>query len=201
MDKYDVSSDYYCYPKTKVLKNKLGIRDKAILEEAEREITAISIHAIKYSNPPYSLEYLRKIHAVLFYELYDWAGEIRTIDISKGNTRFCTHSRIVPEIEKLFKKLENENYLINSSNDFAFKLTEYYAEFNVIHPFREGNGRVQRLFFEHLAAYNGYVLDWSLISQTEWIQANIDGFNVDYQSLTNIFIKVLNNVLGASHDF
>jgi len=73
------------------------------------------------------------------------------------------------------------------------KLAEYYAEFNMIHPFREGNGRVQRLFFEHLAAYNEYALDWSLISQAEWIQANIDGFNVDYQSLTAIFKKILSS--------
>jgi cell filamentation protein len=115
------------------------------------------------------LEYLQAIHAHLFYELYDWAGQLRSVDISKGNTRFCTATRIISESEKLFNLLKKENYLTDSGNNFAMKLAEYYAEFNVIHPFREGNGRVQRLFFEHLAAYNDYALDWSLISQTEWI--------------------------------
>ena len=61
----------------------------------------------------------------------------------------------------------------------------------MIHPFREGNGRVQRLFFEHLAASNGYALDWSSISQNEWIKANIDGYHVQYQSLADIFERVL----------
>jgi cell filamentation protein len=191
MDKYDSSNDIYCYPNTNVLKNKLGITDGNVLEEAEREITSISIDYIKYADPPYHLEYLQAIHATLFYELYDWAGQLRSVDISKGNTRFCTATRIIPESIKLFNLLKKENYLADSGNNFAMKLAEYYAEFNMIHPFREGNGRVQRLFFEHLAAYNGYALDWSLISQTEWIQANIDGFHVEYQSLADIFQKVL----------
>ena len=192
MDKYDASNDHYCYPNTTVLKNKLGISDEKRLEEAEREITEASIHNVKASKPPYNLKYLQNIHATLFSELYDWAGEIRNVNISKGGTAFCFVPYIVPEIGKLFKKLEDENYLQNLSNDkFVAGLAWYYAEFNVIHPFREGNGRAQRLFFEHLAAYNGYALDWSIISQYEWINANIDSVNVDSQRLADIFERVL----------
>ncbi len=191
MDKYDACNDYYCYPNTVVLKNNLGITNEKILEDAEREITSISIHDIKYSSPPYNLKYLQNIHKTLFSELYDWAGEIRNVDISKGGTRFCTATRIVPEIAKLFKNLESESYLTHSGDNFAMKLAEYYAEFNMIHPFREGNGRVQRLFFEHLASYNNYGLDWSFITQDEWIKANIDGYYVQYQSLAEIFEKTL----------
>ena len=192
VDKYDTGNDYYCYPGTSVLKNKLNIKDESILENAEREITSVSIRNIRYSDPPYNIEYFKNLHLTLFSELYEWAGKTRDVDISKGGTRFCTAYRIIPEIEKIFSQLKTEKYLKNvAGNEFAKKLAEYYAEFNVIHPFREGNGRVQRLFFEHLAAYNGYVLDWSLISQDEWIKANIDGFNVQYQSLTNIFMRIL----------
>jgi len=192
MDKYDASNDHYCYPNTTVLKNKLEITDEKRLEEAEREITKTSTLDVKASNPPYHLEYLQHIHATLFSELYDWAGKIRVVNISKGGTSFCVAHRIIPEIGKLFKKLEGENYLQNLSyNDFVMKLAEYYAEFNMIHPFREGNGRVQRLFFEHLAAFNGYALDWESISQDDWIKANIDGFHVQYQSLAEIFERVL----------
>ncbi|WP_175492227.1 Fic family protein [Nitrosomonas sp. Nm34] len=132
MDKYDAGNDYYCYPDTSVLKNKLGITDEKVLEEAEREITAISINYIKYNDPPYNLEYLKKIHSTLFSELYDWAGEIRNVDISKGGTRFCIASRITPEIEKIFSELAKESYLATVCDcDFAMKLSEYYAEFNV----------------------------------------------------------------------
>ncbi|MCK9397338.1 MAG: putative adenosine monophosphate-protein transferase Fic [Methylobacter sp.] len=192
MDKYDTSNDHYCYPNTAVLKNKLGITDEKALEEAEREITKTSTLDVKSYNPPYHLQYLQHIHASLFSELYDWAGQIRDVKISKGGTSFCIAPRIIPEIGKLFKKLEDENYLQNLSNDkFVTRLAWYYAEFNMVHPFREGNGRVQRLFFEHLAAYNGYALDWSVISQEEWINANIDSVYVDSQRLADIFERVL----------
>ena len=76
-------------------------------------------------------------------------------------------------------------------SDLSKKLAEYYCEFNMIHPFREGNGRVQRIFFEHLALYNGYELDWSDISTEEWIQANIDGVAVNYGSMETIFNRIL----------
>jgi cell filamentation protein len=191
MDKYNTSNDHYCYPNTAVLKNKLRITDENILEQAEREITKRAAHNIKIFEPPYNLNYLQSIHRTLFSELYDWAGQIRDVKISKG-TVFCHVPYIIPEISKLFKKLEDENYLQNLSyNDFVKRLAEYYADFNMIHPFREGNGRVQRLFFEHLAAYNGYALDWSSISQDEWIQANIDSVHVDSQRLADIFERVL----------
>lgn len=194
MDKYDAGNDHYCYPNTAVLKNKLGITDQKRLEEAEREITKTSIHDIKNSSPPYHLKYLQKLHATLFFELYDWAGQIRDVKISKVDTTFCHPNYIVPEIEKLFKKLEGENYLQDLSySDFVMKLAEYYADFNAIHPFREGNGRTQRLFFEHLAAHNNYALDLSSISedQDEWIKANIASFHGEYQHLADIFERVL----------
>ena len=193
MDKYDTGNDHYCYPGTSVLKNKLGITDGQILEDAEREITKSAMaYRIHYVGPPYHLDYLKGIHAALFSELYPWAGQIRDVDIAKGGTRFCTASRIVPETEKLFRHLQNDDYLTAVSGaGFMEKLAEYYAEFNMIHPFREGNGRVQRVFFAHLAAYNGYALDWSSISQDEWLQANIDGFHVRYQRLATIFSRVV----------
>ena len=94
MDKYDSLNDYYCYPGTSVLKNKLNIQDMSTLEAAEREITAETIKFLRYQSPPYNLDYMRKLHGDLFSELYDWAGELRTVDISKGGTRFCTCGRI-----------------------------------------------------------------------------------------------------------
>jgi cell filamentation protein len=192
MDKYDASNDHYCYRGTVTLKNKLDIRDIEVLEKAEREITVITARRIVFSRPPYDLEYMRHLHCQLFSELYKWAGELRSVDISKGGTRFCNTERMTAEANKLFTKLKNDNWLSNLSKDeFCDKAAEYYCEFNMIHPFREGNGRVQRLLFEHLSLAAGYDLDWGDIDQNEWVQANIDGVYVNYGPMSKIFRRIV----------
>ncbi|MDE1473955.1 putative adenosine monophosphate-protein transferase Fic [Xenorhabdus bovienii] len=192
MDKYDVSYDQYCYDNSSVLKNKLNINDIYGFEKAERDITSITILRVSYSPPPYNIYYFKLLHKAIFSEIFDWAGEIRTVDISKNNTRFCNVNRIEPEAEKLFSQLENEQWLIGlEKEEFCKKLAEYYCEFNIIHPFREGNGRVQRLFFEHLALSAGYELDWQDIEVTEWINANIDGVFVNYEPMKIIFKRII----------
>ena len=193
MDKYDTSySDHYCYSGTSVLKNRLNIRDFKEFEDAEREITAFTISLVEYREPPYDLSYLQLLHKKLFNELYEWAGELRTVNIFKGDTTFCYYDNLEQYSSDLFGKLEKEEWLKGlDKNSFCEKLAEYYCEFNMVHPFREGNGRVQRLFFEHLALYNGYVLDWNSIVHTdEWIQANIDGV-IDYNPMENIFKRIV----------
>lgn len=195
MDKYDAANDHYCYRGTTTLKNKLNIQHIDELEKAERDITALTIKKVVFKPPPYDLNYMQSLHHLLFLELYEWAGELRSVDISKGGTRFCTCSRIVAESQKLFNSLQKENWLKNlSKKDFCEKLAEYYCEFNMIHPFREGNGRVQRLLFEHLALSAGYDLDWDDIAQNEWVQANIGGVNVNYEPMEKIFKRIIINI-------
>lgn len=109
-DKYGTGHDPYCYPNSQVLKNKLGIQDESILENAERELSEISIQSIEFSEPPYSYAYLKGIHKILFADVYIWAGEERTIDVSKQSTRFCNVMRIKPEADRLFSNLKSNNY-------------------------------------------------------------------------------------------
>ena len=195
MDRYDVGNDHYCYGHSEVLKNRLNIREMAVLENAEREITSFTIQKISFKPPPYDLMYMKLLHRELFSDLYEWAGEIRNIDISKGGTRFCTHWRIEIEIQKLFSNLEKDNWLKHlDKNCFCVKLAEYYIEFNMIHPFREGNGRVQRLFFEHLVLAAGFTLDWADVCREEWLSANIDGVLVNYLPMKQIFERIVNAV-------
>ncbi|RMR17602.1 cell division protein Fic [Pseudomonas syringae pv. avii] len=142
MDRYDASHDRYCYPASSVLRNRLNIQDMDDLEAAEREITASTITRVHYTAPPYSLENMKQLHRQLFSDLYEWAGEIRTVDISKGGTRFCTCARIEAEALKIFIKLQEVDWLRKQDKDsFCGLLAEYYCELNMIHPFREGNGR------------------------------------------------------------
>jgi cell filamentation protein len=192
MDKYDIVHDYYCYSNSAVLKNKLNITNADVFEQAERDITSLTIERVTYQAPPYHLHSFKQIHYALFSEIYDWAGEIRAVDIAKSGTRFCNCNRIEPEATKLFRNLEKDHWLKNlSSANLANKLAEHYCEFNMLHPFREGNGRVQRIFFEHLALSSGCRLDWRDVTKDEWIQANIDGVQVEYGKMEKIFSRIL----------
>lgn len=192
MDLYDDVDDKYCIGGSGVLKNKLGITRMDILEAAERDITAVTHRSIQYSPPPYSLQSLQDIHRALFADLYDWAGELRNVDISKGSTRFCTHVRIETEARRCFDAMDKDGWLQGLGRDaLCSKLAEHYCELNMIHPFREGNGRVQRILFEQLALSAGHSLDWSAIDPAEWIQANLDGVRVDYRAMQAIFERII----------
>ncbi|WP_206413079.1 Fic/DOC family protein [Lysobacter enzymogenes] len=192
MDKYDVSNDHYCLPGSGVLKNKLGILSMEGLEAAEREITGYTHRLIEYSPPPYSLDTLKRIHFQLFSPLYDWAGEQRNVDISKGGTRFCTNSRIEAESGKRFDALRAENWLKGLGHAaFCERLAEHYCELNMIHPFREGNGRAQRVLFEHIALSAGFELNWTHVEPQEWLAANIEGVRVDYRRMCEIFKRIV----------
>ncbi|KXZ63624.1 putative adenosine monophosphate-protein transferase fic [Acinetobacter venetianus] len=190
MDKYgELGDSLYCYSDTNILKNKLNIHDEQVLEQAELELSGLSSSLIEYSEPPYDLAYLKSIHSQLFGDLYEWAGQLRQIDISKSDTRFCTFSRIEIEANKLLNSLQQQNYFRDlEPQQLIYQLADLYCELNVIHPFREGNGRTQRIFFEHLIAYCGYGIDWSKInSKEQWVQANIEGFYGNLQPLIIIF--------------
>ena len=117
----------------------------------------------------FNLDHLKKIHQHIFQDIYEWAGEIRTVDISKGDTRFCNLNRIEPEANKLLLQLENHNLATMKPSEITPSMAELYCDLNVIHPFREGHGRAQRLFFDELAGNSFYGFDWSMINQEEWL--------------------------------
>ncbi|WP_342116667.1 putative adenosine monophosphate-protein transferase Fic [Pseudoduganella sp. OTU4001] len=175
-DKYGAGGDTrYCYPGSDILINKLGLTDAAALETAEVELTLARIEQFKPDFNNISLSALRDIHRFLFQDLYGWAGEFRTVDISKGSTRFANVNRVEPEANNLFRQMAQENHLLELPRErFIARLAHYYCELNVIHPFRDGNGRTQRLLFEVIGINAGYVLDWELVSQSEWLEANLN---------------------------
>ena len=183
--------DFYCYPNSKVLRNKLDIRDEKTLDSAEREITGLK--AVEFVSNPFpeklDFNYIKKLHKFLFNDVYDWAGETRTIDISKGNI-FCQHELIEVNAEALMNELKAENYLLESKN-IAERLAYYLGDLNSIHPFREGNGRVQRLFIAEIARRAGYNLGFSNITPIEMIIASDEAFCHNYEPLERIIQKSL----------
>lgn len=187
-DKYGVSQDNYCYPNSDVLKNKLNILDEATLKDAELAFTAVRYteysSAISSINS-FNLTHLKTLHKQLFQDVFEWAGEIRTVDISKGLTRFCTCHRIEQEATKQFSRIPK---LINidSTEELITIIADIFCELNIIHPFREGNGRTQRFFFEELFFFLGLNVEWPDITKDKWVQANIKGYNGDIKPLAQI---------------
>lgn len=190
-------NDPYVYPGTDVLINKFGIKDKTQISDLEKFLYDEALFDIVPAGK-FNLQHLQAIHKSIFGQLYDWAGKIRTVDISKGTSLFCRQEYIVSEAQKLFDNLKNKDlYLktLKNKDKFISKFAGYYSEVNVIHPFREGNGRSTRLFFEQLAKYNGYKLDLSSISKEEWLKASIETYNCNNSRLEEILEKSLTKEL------
>ena len=138
VDKYGTGTDPDCYPNSETLKNLLNIKDAQRLAQAERGITELSATEIDFTHPPYNLQYLQTIHRTLFQDIYSWAGQLRHIDVAKGNTRFCNWTRVQPEADKLFDGLAKQQYFVELGRaSLIGALAELYGELNVVHPFRE----------------------------------------------------------------
>ena len=134
---------------------------------------------------------------MLFQEIYSWAGELRTVDISKADTRFCTVRRIEKESDKIFCRLKEENHLTSLPRDeLVQKSAEYYGDINMIHPFREGNGRAQRILFEHMIVNAGFAISWNGIDPERWVKANEAAVLCDYAPLASIFEKCIGDPLA-----
>jgi cell filamentation protein len=130
---------------------------------------------------------------MLFSSLYEWAGEIRRVGIWKGATKFCAPERIEKEAVKLFDALNqdfSEKGRFWNLNKAADRLAYHYGELNILHPFREGNGRTQRVLFEFIAQDIGYSIRW-LDDSDQWIGANISAYTTDHTALREIFLDIL----------
>jgi cell filamentation protein len=197
MPKYE-GKDRYLYDGTAVLKNKLGITDNSQLQTAEANITTIQSNrlAMKPLKGNFDIKHLQAIHKFLFRNIYAWAGKIRNVDLSKSNTYFANHNCIIPVANELFAKLAAEKHLSGLlPEQFADSAAYYLGEINAIHPFRDGNGRAQREFINHLAYKNGYCINWKNISRTEMLEASIEAFHSEEPTkLSTLIIKALQTV-------
>ena len=185
--------DPYCYKDARVLKNKFGIKDAEELQVAERRLS--KYREVELLNSPingqFDFRHLQKIHQYLFQDIYDWAGQVRTVDIAKGNL-FCRCFAIEEEAERIFGELKQERYLNSLPvGKFAKRLAYYLAEINALHPFREGNGRSQREFIRQLAFQNNYFLSYAGISQDEMVAASVASFKLDYTPLEQLILEHL----------
>lgn len=167
-ENYDLrEDDPYLIPGSECLENNLGITDTKTLTSLERQITAPMLIALQKApiQETYDLKHLCGIHKRLFGRVYPFAGKVRAVEIAKGGRLFLPHAIISVVSAKLFLELRNENYLLRYDKEkFCQRIGYYFASINTIHPFREGNGRTQRILIDQLAAKNGYKINWAAIS-------------------------------------
>lgn len=169
-----------CYKGTSCLINKFDIRDEKQLEIAEAHITIAKISILQQSpiEGNFDFEHYKLIHKFIFEDLYDWAGIPRTVDISKKGTLFVKADDIEKTAIACFEHLKKENYFKNLDiDDFIEKLTDFYCVTNSLHPFREGNGRTQRVFLSQLSCNAGYEMDFTKIDTDELMIVTIQAAN------------------------
>ncbi len=186
----------HCYKNSEVLENKLNIRDSKKLLAMEAKITAAKLLSLRQKGitGDFDKSHFLKIHEYLFEDIYPFAGKIRNENISKGEFRFAQFEYIEPELEKLLNQLKKENYLKGLDKVALVKKLAYYlAELNVLHPFREGNGRTIREFIRQLALKNGYQFNLQKVKPQEMLQASIESV-MDTTKLEMILDRCLEKI-------
>lgn len=164
-----------------MLENKLGLTSSAELARMEEQLSkkkAVLLFekGILDSLPAGKFFTLQAIHRYLFEDIYDFAGEIRKVNMAKGNFRFAP-------LMYLGAALENIDKMPQSDFD---EIIEKYVEMNIAHPFREGNGRSARIWLDHMLKQEiGKVIDWSKVDKEDYLLA------MERSPVKNIEIKYL----------
>ena len=179
-----------CYEGTTCLINKFGITDDKQLSLIEGQITFAKGSELERNpmNGNFDFEHYKAIHKYLFDEIYEWAGKIRTVDMSKKGTNFAKANEIEKLANACFARLKSENYFKGQEFDeFINNIVDFYCVTNMLHPFREGNGRTQRIFISQLIRYAGYDIDFSKINTDDLMSATIHAANGIDDFLKEIF--------------
>lgn len=184
-----------CYPDSTVLINKFDIRDEEKLNEVESVLA--SARFAEWVNAPkadsFDFEHYKAIHYFLFSDLYDWAGQIRTVNISKKGTNFTPAENIEEQATLIFKRLRNCKYFkgLNHS-EFVDEIVDFYCVTNALHPFREGNGRTQRVFLTQLIRNAGYDINFADMDTELLMIATIQSAQGVTDMLKQLFLESIN---------
>lgn len=183
-----LTNDYY--EGTNCLINKFNIQNEEQLAKIEAGITLAKTAELERNpiNSSYDFQHYKQIHKYLFEDLYEWAGKVRTVDISKKGTNFTPAENIEAVANACFDRLKSNNYFKNLEfNDYIDNIVDFYCATNMLHPFREGNGRTQRIFLSQLVRFCGYDINFSEIDTDELMIATIHSANGINDYLKDIF--------------
>lgn len=184
-------SDYF---EELITNNKLGIKNYDEFEKSSRAYT--QARSLELTRSPlkgnFDYQHLKDTHKFIFQDVFEWAGkdraELGLLDTFAKRSPFNPNhiQNFVPgkELEKyskiIFDELKEQNYLKNSKdlNTFAKSMANFLMELNALHPFREGNGRTQRIFCNELAKNTGYKMDLNLIPKDKMLIASVEASQI-----------------------
>lgn len=198
----------YLYPANdlgvQVLRNKLGLRDFVAWYDAERQLTVLRAQEL-IGRPDliprtFDADHWKAIHRQIFQDVYEWAGEFRTVDISKAELVDGEDGKLKQQFNPFAPNDELEVYAdavmghVRATDMFAGRdragvvdgLADSLMWMNRLHPFREGNGRTQRIMAEHIAGHAGYLLDWYRISPEEQNRVMAQSYHDNIEPLRDV---------------
>ena len=183
--------DPYIYPETNVLRNRLGISDARKLDRIERRLVGDRI-AEGVPIGPFDLTHLCAIHRHLFQDVYDWAGKLRTVEISKGGSQFQFRQYIPTGMADVHRRLTRAGFLKRlPGREFAREAGIIIGDINYIHPFREGNGRTQAQYLKQLAEQAGHALDLKRVDPKLWLEASRASHAAEYSLMAEVIRKAI----------
>jgi cell filamentation protein len=174
------SWDDFLWPGTTVLRNKLDLRDQDQLEVAERGLAAGRIVQCRTVVPPV----VTGAFDVVFQDVYEWAGQLRPVGLARPGVTFCRPELLESFGADIAAGIKRKDFLRGlDGGQFAELAGEVLGDLNALHPFREGNGRTQRVFMELLAAQAGHVIVWPADMADRNTDASIASFRGDSSGL------------------
>lgn len=184
------------------LKNKLGITDAQTLSQVEADFTRVRLRLLGSQGPrgPFTFERLKATHRYLFQDMYDWAGEPRTTELYKAAQvggplhQFTPVADLEDEAGRIFTSLsEADEHRGLVRPTFATQAADLLSDINQLHPFREGNGRSQRVFLEALAKQAGYALAFDVVSRERMILASIEASQGQRDMMQRLMNEISNS--------
>ena len=198
--------DPYLIPDSDILQNKLGITNKDLLEKAEADITYLKLLDIDawFENKPLNYETFLEVHKYIFGDLYEWAGQLRTIEIYKEKAVLGGVSLVygdVPslkfQVEKIIDDLNQVEWTEISLEEMTPLFSDLVARLWLIHPFREGNTRTVMRFAGLFANAKGFPLNSKLLrDHANYVRNSLILYCVDEAPEKEHFLKIMTDAIN-----
>lgn len=188
-----IDAEKYCYPGTEVPINKLDAKDEASLKAAVADEMAKKAAELKEMGGiggNYKLDHFQQFHKFLFADVFDWAGKVRTVEIS--DDRFVKAGKIEDEAQMVFLRLENEDYFHGlEHDDIAERISYYTREIDRLHPFGYGTKETIFAFFKQVLGRLRYNVNYETVPEEKWEEARAAGMDDDLSKYEEIYKEII----------